>query len=61
MGLYEADCHLGYARLHVAQGEKEKARASWEKAREMIERMGYHRRDKDVAEIGRQLEGMPDK
>jgi tetratricopeptide (TPR) repeat protein len=60
MGLYEADCHLGYAKLYVPEGEKEKARESWAKAKEMIERMGYHRRDKDVAEIERQLEEMPD-
>lgn len=55
MRLYEADCHLGYARLHVAQGEKGQARESWVKAREMIERMGYGRRRKDVEEIGREL------
>jgi tetratricopeptide (TPR) repeat protein len=60
MRLYEAGCHLGYARLHVAQGEKEQAQESLTTARMMIERMGYHRRDKDVAEIGRQLEEMPD-
>lgn len=55
MGLYEADCHLGYARLYLAQGEKEQARESWASAREMIGRMGYHRRDRDVEEIGREL------
>ncbi len=55
MGLYEADCHLGYARLFIAQGEKEKARESWVKAKEMIERIGYHRRDKHVEEIERLL------
>ncbi len=55
MRLYEADCHLGYARLFVAQGEKEEARESWAKAKEMIERMGYHRRDRDVVEIERQI------
>ncbi len=60
MGLHHADCHLGYARLFVAQGEKEQAWESWTKAKEMIERMGYHRRDKDVVEIERQLEEMPD-
>lgn len=59
MELYEADCHLGYARLFIAQGEKERARESWSKAKEMIERVGYHRRDKDVVEIERQLEEMP--
>ncbi|HVG30792.1 MAG TPA: TIR domain-containing protein [Pyrinomonadaceae bacterium] len=55
MGLYEADCHLEYARLYLARGEREKARESWEKAKGMIERMGYHRRDRDVVEIEDQL------
>ncbi|HWS99603.1 MAG TPA: TIR domain-containing protein [Pyrinomonadaceae bacterium] len=55
MGLHQADYHLGYARLHVAQGEKDRARESWAKAKEMIERMGYGRRDKDVEEIERQI------
>ena len=56
MGLHEADCYLEYARLHLARGEREKARESWEKAKGMIERMGYHRRDKDVTEIEEQLD-----
>lgn len=56
----QADCHLEYTRLCLTQGEKEKARESWAKAKELIERMGYHRRDKEVLEIGRQLEEMPD-
>ena len=56
MGLHEADCHLGYARLYLARGERERARASLATAREMIGRMGYHRRDRDVEEIGRELE-----
>jgi hypothetical protein len=30
-------------------------RESWAKAQEMIERMSYHRRDKDVQEIKEQL------
>jgi tetratricopeptide (TPR) repeat protein len=60
MRLRQADCHLGYARLYVAQSEKKKARESLETAREMIERMGYYRRDKDVAEIEREIGEMPD-
>jgi tetratricopeptide (TPR) repeat protein len=60
MGLHQADCQLGYARLFMTQGEKKTARESWVKAKEMIERMGYHRRDKDVEEIGRLLGEMPD-
>jgi len=66
MKLYEADGHLDYARMYVAMSENEKESKSKqeniEKAREhlniskeMIERMGYHRRDKDVQEIEAQL------
>jgi tetratricopeptide (TPR) repeat protein len=55
MSLYQSDCHLEYARLHLARGEREKARESWEKAKGMIERMGYHRRDRDVQEIEEQF------
>lgn len=55
MGLYQADCHLEYARLYLAQGEKEKAREHWLTAKGMIERMGYHLRDEEVREIENQL------
>lgn len=61
MGLYLADCHLESARLQLAQGNKDKAREHWETAKEMIERMGYHRRDNEVNELAEQLnatEGM---
>jgi len=54
MGRYQADCHLEYARLYLAQGEREKAREHLGKAKGMIERMGYHLRDGEV----RELEGM---
>jgi tetratricopeptide (TPR) repeat protein len=55
MGLHEADCYLEYARLYLARGEKGQARESWTQAREMIKCMGYHRRDKEVEEIGQEL------
>jgi tetratricopeptide (TPR) repeat protein len=55
MRLHEADCHLEYARLHLACGEEEKARQSLAKAKEMIEEMGYHRRDGEVAELEEML------
>ena len=55
MDLYKADCHLEYARLHLARRDKDQARASLATAKEMIERMGYHRRDKDVEETYQQL------
>ena len=52
MGLYMADCNLEYARLHLAMGDKEEdARKNLDTASEMIQKMGYHRRDKDVQEI----------
>ena len=44
MGLHQADCHLEYARLYLAMGEKEKAQEHMATAKEMIGRMGYHRR-----------------
>jgi len=37
--------------MYLAQGEKDKARQSLAKAKEMIDRMGYHRRDKEVLEM----------
>ncbi|HEX5732817.1 MAG TPA: hypothetical protein VF131_08285 [Blastocatellia bacterium] len=55
MGLYLADYHLESARLHLAQSNLDKARDHWMAAKEMIKRMGYHRRDKDVNEIAEQL------
>jgi tetratricopeptide (TPR) repeat protein len=55
MGLNLADCHLEYARLALARGEKEKAREHWQIARESIEEMGYHRRDKEVEELEKAL------
>ncbi len=56
MGLIQAECHLEYARLYLAQGKKENAETNSEMAKEMIEQMGYHRRDKDVKEIEDQLD-----
>ena len=58
MGLYQADCHLEYARLYLAQGEEEKAREHLGKAKGMIGRMGYHLRDGEVEESGRELGGV---
>lgn len=55
MGLYLADYHLESARLYLAQGNQDKARKHWATAKEMIERMGYHRRDGELNEIEQQL------
>jgi len=54
---------LEYARLVLArhhpnpplQGAGDEARKHWEIAKDMIEKMGYHRRDKEVEEIEGQL------
>ena len=51
MRLHEADCHLESARLHLARGEQAQARERLSKARAMVEEMGYHRRDGEVAAL----------
>ena len=51
MRLFEADCHLAYARLYLTRGEKDTARESLAKAKQTIEQTGYHRRDQEVAEL----------
>ncbi|MEP7137596.1 MAG: TIR domain-containing protein [Chloroflexota bacterium] len=56
MGLYLAECHLEHARLYFAKGEKAKAREHWQIAKDSIEKMGYHRRDKEVQELEEQLQ-----
>lgn len=55
MGLHQADCHLEYARLYLALGEKDKARESLQKAKNIIDKLGYHLRDRDVKELEGQL------
>jgi len=55
MHLFEADCHLEYARLYLEMGEKEKAREEWEKAKTMVDEMGYHRRDGELEELEKEL------
>ena len=55
MRIFEADCHLEYARLYLAMGEKDKARENLATAKEMIEQMGYHRRDNEVRDLEEQL------
>lgn len=56
MGLHQADCHLEYARLYLAQDEKEKARENLRITKEMIGRMGYHLRDEAVRKLEAELE-----
>ena len=48
MRLHEADCHLQYGRLYLAEGEIGEAREHLEKVAGMIEEMGYGRRRPEV-------------
>ncbi len=56
MRLHQADARLEYARLDLAIGEVGEARASLAEAKQSIEEMGYHRRDREVAELTAALE-----
>lgn len=58
MGLHQADCHLEYARLCLAEEPRDlvKAREHLGTAKEMIGRMGYHLRDEAVRELEAELE-----
>jgi nucleoside phosphorylase len=49
--LHEADAHLGYARLALAEGHSATAREHLAKARRIIGETGYHRRDGELAEF----------
>jgi len=49
--LHEADAHLAYARLHLAEGKPEEARGHLEAARRLVGETGYHRRDGELAEV----------
>lgn len=55
MELHQADCHLVYARSYLLQGKGDMARASFLKAKSMINRLGYHRRDGEVVELEKQF------
>ena len=59
MRLHEADGHLEYARLHLAQNARDQAREHLEKAKKIITETGYHRRDAEVAELEEQLQEQP--
>ncbi len=55
MRLFEADAHLGFARLCLAQDDRTKAQGHLAIAKPMITEMGYHRRDPEVEELEREL------
>jgi hypothetical protein len=51
MQLCLTDCYLAYSRLHLALGEKVKSRQTLDVAKDIIQKTGYHRRDREVAEL----------
>lgn len=55
MRLYEADCHLEAARLELARGRLGVALSSLAAARHLIEAIGYHRRDRELAELSQRF------
>jgi hypothetical protein len=55
MRLHETDGHLESARLLLAVGDRRKVRQHLERARQLIAETGYHRRDRDVADLERGL------
>ena len=59
MRLFLADVHLEAARLHLARAERDAARAEFEAARGLVDEMGYHRRDAEVAALAAALDGEP--
>lgn len=55
MKLHLTDCYLERSRLCLAMGDRAQARQHWTKAKTMVEQTGYHRRDRDLEEIAREL------
>ncbi len=57
MKLHATDCHLGRARLALAEKKPNDAKDELAKARALIEETGYHRRDAELAELEKSVEG----
>ena len=55
MKVFITYCHLGYARLALAEEKPDVARAELAKARDLIEETGYHRRDEELIELEGQV------
>jgi tetratricopeptide (TPR) repeat protein len=49
--LHECDAHLEYARLELAQSNREAARPHLTRAEKLVAATGYHRRDKDLEKL----------
>ncbi|MEK7817962.1 MAG: hypothetical protein AAB281_06905, partial [Actinomycetota bacterium] len=55
MKLHLCDYHLEMSRLRHAQGNLPEAKTHLQAAAKLIEETGYHRRDKELADLSRQL------
>jgi tetratricopeptide (TPR) repeat protein len=55
MRLYLADFHLASARLALTNGDRNQARAHFERAETLVRETGYHRRDPDIEQIHSEL------
>ncbi len=60
MKLFVTDCHLGYARIALAEKKPDDARRELANARALIEETGYHRRDAELTELEGSVEGSAD-
>jgi tetratricopeptide (TPR) repeat protein len=49
--LHEADAHLGLTRLSLAEDDPVAAREHLDRARSIVDATGYHRRDRELAEL----------
>ncbi len=57
--LHACDAHLGHARLALAEGDPAAARGHLAKARALVEETGYHRRDRELADLDREAGDEP--
>ncbi len=51
MTLHAADCHLAFARLHRDAGRQDEFRSHLAIAQQLITKMGYRRRDRELDEL----------
>jgi hypothetical protein len=55
MRLHECDAHLELARLALAEGKPDAARAHLARAATLVQETGYHRRDEEVQRLQTEL------
>lgn len=56
MLLHQTDAHLGFARYHLALGQPHEAKPHLDKARALIAKTGYHRRDAALQALSQELD-----